>query len=142
MEKSTIHQDRLGTNASDSRKRGRILSHGGVSWGVSFSHCSDEAIIFVNFDSDETAPQFVFHGAVDLQAQRSAAATAAAASRDQSGAGGWDGAAAHVQELSEDKGKDEKDEKEEVGEGERGETLPSGVRRSLEVRVLVLIDRV
>ena len=107
-----------------------------------FSHCSDEAIIFVNFDSDETAPQFVFHGAVDLQAQRSAAATAAAASRDQSGAGGWDGAAAHVQELSEDKGKDEKDEKEEVGEGERGETLPSGVRRSLEVRVLVLIDRV
>ena len=104
-----------------------------------FSHCSDEAIIFVNFDSDETAPQFVFHGAADLQAQRSTAATAAAASRDQSGAGGWDGAAAHVQELSEDKGKDEK---EEVGEGERGETLPSGVRRSLEVRVLVLIDRV
>ena len=50
-----------------------------------------------------------------------------------------------MQELSEDKGKDEKDEKdekEEVGEGERGETLPSGVRRSLEVRVLVLIDRV
>ena len=47
-----------------------------------------------------------------------------------------------MQELSEDKGKDEKDEKEEAGEGERGETLPSGVRRSLEVRVLVLIDRV
>ena len=31
---------------------------------------------------------------------------------------------------------------EKEGEGERGETLPSGVRRSLEVRVLVLIDRV
>eukprot|EP01046_Picozoa_sp_COSAG06_P016242 COSAG06_NODE_1069_length_10828_cov_22.835493_10_plen_83_part_00 len=31
---------------------------------------------------------------------------------------------------------------EKEGEGERGETLPLGVRRSLEVRVLVLIDRV
>ena len=45
---------------------------------------------------------------------------------------------AHVQELPEDKGK----AGEKEGEGERGETLPSGVRRSLEVRVLVLIDRV
>ena len=27
---------------------------------------ADEAIVFVNFDSKEAAPQFVMHGAVDL----------------------------------------------------------------------------
>ena len=28
---------------------------------------ADEGIMFVNFDSDPTAPQFVFHGACDLE---------------------------------------------------------------------------
>ena len=60
---------------------------------------STEAIIFINFDSDETAPQFVFHGALEIT--------------DAPRREGPDGTAS--------KG--------------------SPVRRSLEVRVLVLIDK-
>lgn len=61
---------------------------------------STEAIIFINFDSDETAPQFVFHGALEIA--------------DEPRCERPDETASKV----------------------------SPVRRSLEVRVLVMIDEV
>lgn len=73
---------------------------------------STEAIIFINFDSDEAAPQFVFHGALDL--------THGADQRKRRGC------AADQRDAA------------LRGDGSQG---ASPVRRSLEVRVLVLIDQ-
>ena len=61
---------------------------------------STEAIIFINFDSDETAPQFVFHGALEVVGEP------------------------RCERPSENTPE------------------PSPVRRSLEIRVLVMIEKV
>ena len=75
---------------------------------------STEAIIFINFDSDETAPQFVYHGALDLNCRVDTARE-------------WRGGVA-------EEGRDE------VSREDAPAAPP--VRLSLEVRVLVLIDQV
>ena len=74
---------------------------------------STEAIIFINFDSDETAPQFVYHGALDLNC-------------------GVD-----TREWRRDVAEEGRDE---VSREDAPAAPP--VRLSLEVRVLVLIDQV
>lgn len=83
-----------------------------------------EGIVFVNYDSDPTAPQFVFHGACDLQPEQ----PPSSAQQLQSAAAG--------------------EQRPEVASGEAvgedssgGEREDSRARTSVEVRLLVIIER-
>ena len=102
---------------------------------------ADEALAFVNFDSDSTQPQFVMHGAVKDVAEVKTEAEEA-----------------HLELGDLERDLEEKDEKEEEeggeeGEGGEGEGEEAAARRedelrvplrrriSVEVRLLVLIER-
>ena len=50
-----------------SRVKSSDLQHG-HEWVYYPGMTADEALVFVNFDSDETQPQFVIHGAANLEA--------------------------------------------------------------------------
>ena len=70
-----------------------------------------EAIIFINYDSDESAPQFIFHGALDLN---------------------------HGNDYRKWRGEAAQERRDAALRGDASKASP--VRLSLEVRVLVLID--
>ncbi|KAK3284108.1 hypothetical protein CYMTET_8223 [Cymbomonas tetramitiformis] len=124
----------------------------GHDWYVYSAMEESEGIIFINYDSDPTAPQYVFHGACDLDTQPAVAAAVVGSAADSCDAGVTRGVGEEQGEPA--AGGTEGVDREEAGVGkgvdEGGEGGPAAgssfggagaVRTSVEVRLLVIIER-